>query len=124
MVDEKSGRFIYYFMVFGASISGYPHMRKVIALNGMYLCGKYEGVLLFAVAQDTQNRIYPLSYCVVDKENDAAWGFFFDKLKAFVFDESKLCVIFNRHVSIANDLARNYPLAHHGVCMRHLDENL
>ncbi|XP_047257636.1 uncharacterized protein LOC124889698 [Capsicum annuum] len=124
MVDEKSGRFIYYFMAFGASIHGYLHMRKVVAVDGMHFFGKYEGVLLFAVAQDMQNYIYPLAYCVVDKQNDASWGFFFEKLKAFVIDEPELCVISDRYVSIANGLTKYYPLAHYGVCMRHLGENL
>ncbi|KAM3289673.1 hypothetical protein P3S67_017962 [Capsicum chacoense] len=91
---------------------------------GMHLFGKYEGVLLSAVAQDMQNHSYPLAYCVVDKENDASWGFIFEKLKAFIVDESELYVISDRHVSIANDLARHYPLMHHDVYMRHLGENL
>ncbi|KAF3674232.1 hypothetical protein FXO37_06489 [Capsicum annuum] len=63
-------------------------------------------------------------YCMVDKENDALWGFFVEKLKAFVIDELELCVISDRHVSIANSLARYYPFAYYGVCMRHLGENL
>ncbi|XP_047256093.1 uncharacterized protein LOC124888844 [Capsicum annuum] len=124
MVDEESGRFIYSFMAFGASIRGYAHMRKVVAVDRTYLSGKYEGVLLSAVAQDTQNHIYPLAYCVVDKENNASWGFFFEKLKAFVVDEPELYVISDRHVSIDNGLTRHYSLAHHGVSIRHLNENL
>ncbi|XP_047270486.1 uncharacterized protein LOC124899596 [Capsicum annuum] len=97
MVDEESGRFIYYFMAFGASIRRYAHMRKVVAVDDTHFFGKYDGVLLSVVAQDTQNHIYPLAYCVVDKENDASWGFFFEKLKAFVVDEPELCVISDRH---------------------------
>ncbi|KAM3320750.1 hypothetical protein P3S67_007952 [Capsicum chacoense] len=123
-VDEESGRFIYYFMAFGDSIHGYAHMRKVVTIDGTHFSGKYEGVLLSAVTQGTQNHIYPLVYCVVDKENDASWGFFFEKLKAFVVDEPELCVISDIHVSIANRLTRHYLLAHNSVCMRHLDENL
>ncbi|KAF3635467.1 putative BURP domain-containing protein 17-like [Capsicum annuum] len=94
---EESGRFIYYFMAFGASIRGYAHMRKVVAVDGTHLLGKYKGVLLSVVTQDTQNHIYPLAYCVVDKENDESWGFFFEKLKAFVVDEPELCIISDRH---------------------------
>ncbi|KAM3267326.1 hypothetical protein P3S67_032498 [Capsicum chacoense] len=124
MVDEECGRFIYYFMEFRASIRGYAYMRKFVAVGGTYLSGKYEGIILFTVAQATQNHIYPLEYCVVDKENDASWGFFFETLKAFVVNKPELCVISERHVSIANGLARHYPLAHHGVCIRLLDENL
>ena len=124
MVDEESGRFIYYFMVFGDSIRGYAHMRKVIAIDGTHLSSKYEGVLLSAVAQDTQNHIYPLLYCVVNKENNASCDFFFKKLKAFVVDKPELCVISKRHVCIDNGLERHYLFVHHGVCMRHLGENL
>ncbi|PHT66897.1 hypothetical protein T459_31322 [Capsicum annuum] len=97
MVDEESGSFIYYFMEFGAFIRGYAHMRNVITIDGTHLSGKYEGVSLSAVAQDTQNHIYPVPYCVVDKENDASWVFFFNKLKAFVVNEPELCIISDRH---------------------------
>ncbi|XP_047264699.1 uncharacterized protein LOC124896879 [Capsicum annuum] len=123
-VEEEYGRLIYYFMAFRASIRGYAHMRKVVTVDDTHLSNKYEGVMLSTVAQVTQNHIYPLAYYVVDKENDASWGFFFEKLKAFVVDEPELCIISDRHVSIANGLARHYPLAHHGVCVRHLGENL
>ncbi|XP_047268211.1 uncharacterized protein LOC124898620 [Capsicum annuum] len=123
MVDKESGRFIYYFMVFRASIRGYALMRKVIAVDDTHLSGKYKGMLLSAVTQDMQNHIYPLVYCVVDEDNDASWGVFFEKLKAFVVDEPELCVISDRHVIIANGLARHYPLTYHDVCMRHFGEN-
>ncbi|XP_047250079.1 uncharacterized protein LOC124885869 [Capsicum annuum] len=111
-------------MAFGAFIHGYAHMRKVIAVDGTQLSGKYEGVLLFFVAQDTKTYIYLLAFCVVDKENDTVWGFFFEKLKVFVVNKLELCVISDRHVSIANCLIRYYPFVHHGVCMRYLGENL
>ncbi|KAM3326492.1 hypothetical protein P3S67_001618 [Capsicum chacoense] len=110
--------------MFGASIRGYAHMRKVVAVDGTHLSGKYAGVLLSAVAQDTQNHIYPLTYCVVDKENDESWGFFFEKLKSFVVDELELYIISDRNISIANGLARHYSLVYYGGCMRHLSENL
>jgi len=72
MVNEDSHRFMYYFLAFGACIKGFAHMRKVIAVDGIHLHGKYEGVLLSAVIQDTENHVYPISFCVVDKENDAS----------------------------------------------------
>ncbi|PHT77032.1 hypothetical protein T459_20554 [Capsicum annuum] len=58
------------------------------------------------------------AYCVVDKENDASWGFLFDMLKAFIVDEPELCVISDRHLIMDNGLARHYPLAHHGVLLK------
>ncbi|PHU23048.1 hypothetical protein BC332_08155 [Capsicum chinense] len=45
-------------------------------------------------------------------------------LKSIVEDEPILCVISDRHISIVNDFSHVYSRAHHGLCMRHLTENL
>ncbi|XP_060182022.1 uncharacterized protein LOC132611639 [Lycium barbarum] len=47
---SDDNRFLYYFVSYAACIRGYTHMRKVIAIDGTHLYGKYEGVLLSAVA--------------------------------------------------------------------------
>ncbi|XP_016579148.1 uncharacterized protein LOC107876819 [Capsicum annuum] len=99
-------------------------MGKVIAINETHLYRKYEGVLLSAVAEDTENHIYPIVFCVVYKENDASWMLFFEKLKSIVVDGPNLCLISNKHKSIANGIVKEYNHAHHGYCMRHLGENL
>ncbi|XP_016570923.2 uncharacterized protein LOC107868802 [Capsicum annuum] len=99
-------------------------MRKVIAIDGIHLYGKYGGVLLSAVAQDTENHIFPVTFCVIDKENNSSWTFFFQKLKSIIEDKPDLWVISNRHIIIANVFSRVYNYAHHGLCMRHLAENL
>ncbi|XP_049399738.1 uncharacterized protein LOC125863773 [Solanum stenotomum] len=109
---------------FGACIKGFAHMRKVIAVDGTHLHGKYDGVLLRVIAQDTENHVYPISFCVVDKENDTSWTFFFEMLKEIVVNEPDLCLISDRHKSIANGIVNVYNHAHHGYCMRHLGENL
>ncbi|KAH0632912.1 hypothetical protein KY284_035698 [Solanum tuberosum] len=95
MVNNDSHRFMYYFLAFGACIKGFAHMRKVIAVDGTHLHGKYEGVLLSIVAQDT-----------------------------IVVDEPDLYFISDRHKSIANGIVNVYNHAHHRYCMRHLGENL
>ncbi|KAM3340188.1 hypothetical protein P3S68_030058 [Capsicum galapagoense] len=98
--------------------------KKVIAVDGTHLYGKYGGVLLSAIAQDTENHIFPIAFCVEDKENDVSWTFFFEKLMSIARDEVDLCVISDRNISIANAIAHVYSRAHHGLCMRHLAENL
>ncbi|XP_047253721.1 uncharacterized protein LOC124887850 [Capsicum annuum] len=120
MVNKVDCRFMYYFLSLGPCIRGFAHMRKVIMVDGIYLSGKYERVLLSVVAQDTENHIYPIAFCIVDKENDMSWTIFFEKLKSIVVDGPNLCFIFDRHKSIA----KAYNHAHHGYCMRHLGENL
>ncbi|XP_070013315.1 uncharacterized protein [Nicotiana sylvestris] len=103
---------------------GFLFMRKVIAIDGTFLMGKYRGVLLSAVAQDSENHIFPVTFCVVDKECDAAYEYFFEQLSSIHPDSVKLCIISDRHISIANGISKFYPQAHHGFCMRHLAENL
>lgn len=46
------------------------------------------------------------------------------KVEGCFVDESDLCIIFYRHKSIANGIAKLYNHAHHRYCMRHLAENL
>ncbi|KAH0746000.1 hypothetical protein KY285_007657 [Solanum tuberosum] len=124
MVSEDTHRFMYYFLALGACIREFSHLRKVIVVDDIHLHGKYEGVLLSPVTQDTKNNVYPIAFCVVDKENDASWTFFFEKLKDIVVDESYLCFISDRHKSITNGIAKFYNHAHHRYCMRNLGKNL
>ncbi|KAM3358237.1 hypothetical protein P3S68_021168 [Capsicum galapagoense] len=46
------------------------------------------------------------------------------KLVSIVEDEPDLCVISYRHTSIVNAFSHVYSRAHHGLCIRHLAENL
>lgn len=50
-------------------------------VDDTHLHDKYEGVLMSVIAHDTKNHVYPISFCVVDKDNDAYWTFFFENLK-------------------------------------------
>ncbi|KAF3674656.1 hypothetical protein FXO38_05112 [Capsicum annuum] len=125
MVNQIDRSFAYYFLAFRACIRGYADIRKVIVIDGTHLYGKYGGVLLSAVAQDTENHIFSIAFCVVDKENDASWTFFFQKLKSIVEDEPNLWVISDRYISIANAFSRVYSHAHHGLCVnQHCGEYL
>ncbi|KAF3613327.1 hypothetical protein FXO38_36303 [Capsicum annuum] len=57
-------------------------------------------------------------------EGTWCWTFFFQKLKSIIENESDLCVISDKHISITNAFSHVYSRAHHGLCMRHLAENL
>ncbi|KAH0722838.1 hypothetical protein KY290_005493 [Solanum tuberosum] len=65
---DENGRFKYFFVAYGAWILGFAQMRKVIAVDGTFLRSKYDGVLLSAVAQDAENHIFPVAFCVVDSK--------------------------------------------------------
>lgn len=124
MVEKNSKKFKYYFIAFGAFMRGYAHIRKAIFVDGIHLYEKYQEFLLFAIAQDTKNHIYPIAHCVVGKENDASWSFSFKKLKAIVVDEPDLYIISDWNTSVASGIAKHYSHTHYGLCTRHLRENI
>ncbi|KAH0737562.1 hypothetical protein KY290_036267 [Solanum tuberosum] len=64
--------------------------EKVIVVDGTFLRSKYGGVLLPAVAQDAENHISPIAFCVVDSECDASYRYFFEQLRSFVLDTPEL----------------------------------
>ena len=83
------------------------------SVSDTLLHGKYEGVLLSVVGQDMKNHICSIAFFILDKENDAPWMFFFEKLKDIVVDESDLCFISDRHKSKPDDIETVYNSDHH-----------
>ncbi|XP_059294561.1 uncharacterized protein LOC132047549 [Lycium ferocissimum] len=94
---DANGKFKYFFVAYKAWMLGFAQMRKVIAVDGTFLKSKYEGVLLSAVAQDAENHVFPVAFCVVDKECDASYKYFFEQMRSFVDDTKELCIIYDRH---------------------------
>lgn len=91
-------RFKYLFLAFGASIQGFPYMRKVVIIDGTHLKGKYSGRLLTASAQDGNFQIFPIGFGIVDSENDQSWTWFFSKLQTVVPDSYDLVLVSDRHL--------------------------
>nr|XP_016432894.1 PREDICTED: uncharacterized protein LOC107759461 [Nicotiana tabacum] len=121
---DNCGKFQYFLIAYESWSQGFLFMRKVIAVDGTFLIGKYREVLLSAVAQDSENHIFGVAFCVVDKECDAAYEYCFEQLSSIHPDSVELCIISDRHISIPNGNSNFYPKAHHKFCMRHLAENI
>ncbi|XP_033131764.1 uncharacterized protein LOC117126779 [Brassica rapa] len=122
-IDEL-GRFMYVFLAFGASVNGYPFMRKVVVVDGTFLNGKYKGTLLTALAQDGNFQIFPIAFAMVDRENDDSWHWFFTQLKLLIPDDEGLAIISDMHNSIGKSIRNMYPLATRGICTYHLYKNI
>ncbi|XP_013719878.1 uncharacterized protein LOC106423646 [Brassica napus] len=103
-IDEL-GRFMYVFLAFGASVNGFPFMRKVVVVDGTFLNGKYKGTLLTALAQDGNFQIFPIAFAVIP-------------------DDEGLVLISDRHNSIGKAIRNVYPLASRGICTYHLYKNI
>ncbi|XP_013617968.1 PREDICTED: uncharacterized protein LOC106324567 [Brassica oleracea var. oleracea] len=122
--DDGDERFLYLFLAFGASISGFRKLRHVLVIDGTHLSGKYKGVLLTASGQDANFQIFPLAFAVVDSEDEDAWTWFLQKVERILCDSPSLAIISNRVVSISNAVSKIYPQAKHGACIVHLARNV
>ncbi|XP_013613578.1 PREDICTED: uncharacterized protein LOC106319739 [Brassica oleracea var. oleracea] len=122
---NEKGRFMYLFMSFGQSVRGfYNAMRRVIVVDGTFLKNKYKGVLLGATAVDGNYNLYPITFGVVDSENDDSWGWFFRQLKVVIADCQDLAFVSDRNVSISKVIETVYPQSAHGICIHHLLTNV
>ena len=54
--------------------------RRVVGLDGCFFKGATNGELLCAVGRDANNQMYPISWAVVEKENNDTWDWFCDIL--------------------------------------------
>ena len=80
----------------------------MINIDGTHLYGKYQGVLLIAIATNANNKVLPLTFTVVDKESGPSWGWFLEHLKISLEDviaDKDICVISVRHKGIQNTIA-------------------
>ena len=57
--------------------------RPFVGLDGCHLKGRFGGQLLFAIAKDGNDNIFPVTMVVVEQENKDSWIWF---LEQFVDD--------------------------------------
>ncbi|KAL7177357.1 hypothetical protein ACSBR2_030668 [Camellia fascicularis] len=93
--DQKSGRFVQYFILFRACIDGFNHCRPLLFLDGTFLKGRFKGNLLAAT-----------------------------NLNDVVGDGRMLTFISDRHVGLLQSMPNMFPSAYHDYCLFHLQMNL
>ena len=72
------GRQIFFraFWCFPQCVDAFRHCRPVFSIDGTFLLGKYQGTLLIAISVDANNKLVPLAFALVEKENKDSWGWF------------------------------------------------
>jgi hypothetical protein len=90
--------------------------------------GKYEGTMFIAISIDVDHQLVPLSFAIMEKENNGSWGLFLRLVQRVVVGpEREICVISDIHVRILNvvrEVIPNHSHVHHRWCTRHLTQNL
>nr|XP_016515956.1 PREDICTED: protein FAR1-RELATED SEQUENCE 8-like [Nicotiana tabacum] len=124
MVHRNPETFAYMFFAPAASIVGWCYCRPVIAVDAIFLKSKYRGVLFVVVSKDANNQIFPLSFGVVDSENNDAYIWFFGEMRKAIQVRRELVFLSDRNQSIANGIRKVYPEAHHGIRLYHFEKHL
>ncbi|XP_020216322.1 uncharacterized protein LOC109800057 [Cajanus cajan] len=94
------------FWTFKPCIDRFKYCKPIVQVDGTFLYGKYKGTLLVVVAQDGNNKIFPIAFTIVEGETVETWFFFLHYLKRHVCPQDDLCLISDRHESIKNAYTR------------------
>ncbi|XP_015970811.1 uncharacterized protein LOC107494275 [Arachis duranensis] len=127
-VDESQAYFHRLFWTFSPCIEAFCHCKPLVSIDGTHLYGRYEGMLLIAIAQDRNSNILPVAFALVEGENGESWAFFLSHLCQHVTPQPGLLVISDRHNGIkaaleAPDGGWLPPSAYRAFCIRHVAAN-
>ncbi|GJT11054.1 transposase, MuDR, MULE transposase domain protein [Tanacetum coccineum] len=122
---DDNGVFEMLFIAIGASIRTFlNYLRPVLMIDAAHLKGIYKGTNLVAVAMDGNNQIVPIAFGICKGETGPCWSWWMSVLKECIGDNPNLLFISDRHAAIALAVEKEFPLAFHAVCCRHLMMNL
>lgn len=96
----KDGRQIFFcaFWCFPQCVKAFRHYRSVFSIDGTFLIGKYQGTLLIAISCDANNKLVPLAFALVEKENNDSWRWFLRLVQIHVVGPGReVDVISDRH---------------------------
>jgi transposase-like protein len=119
--------FLSAFYTFGQYVEAFKYYCDVLSIDGTFLTGKYEGIMLIAIGIDADRQLVPLAFAIMEK-NNGSWGWFLCLVRRVVVGPGcDICVISNRHAGILNvvrEAIPNHSCVHHRWCTRHLAQNL
>ena len=106
MSSDTSLRYV--FWAFTPCIDRFKHCKPVISIDWTHLYGKYRGMLLITMATDANNKVFPLTFAIVNKESRSSWGWFLECLRVSLGDviaNKDICVISDQHLGNQNAIA-------------------
>ena len=72
--------------------------------------------------------MFPLTFVITEGQNIDSWGWFFACIRNRVPQQTAICVIFDKHLSIMEIMSDPHlgwvvPYAYHRICMCHIASN-
>ncbi|XP_076944258.1 uncharacterized protein LOC143614822 [Bidens hawaiensis] len=100
--------------------------RNLLGLDGAFIKGPHPGQLLTTVGLDPNNNIYPVSYAIVEAENNFSWTWYLQCLADDLDLDSNSYFTFinDRQKGLLPALERLFPFAEHRYRVRHIHENM
>ncbi|KAM0866038.1 hypothetical protein ACQ4PT_042911 [Festuca glaucescens] len=118
------------FWAFAQCLQAFRTCRPVLCIKGTPLCGKYQGVLLTAVALDANDSSIPVACAIVEADTKESWLWFLRNLEQAVVHQSDICIIhdYKRELIDAVEVLltsrqRKWRRAESRWCMEDLAEN-
>ncbi|KAM3284145.1 hypothetical protein P3S67_022943 [Capsicum chacoense] len=119
-------RFLRMYVCFEALKRGWiSGLRPFIGLDGTFLKGKFKGILLVALGQNSMKHFYPLAWAVIDRETARTWKWFIDLLRNSLglADGEGLTLMSDMQKGLIDVVGQLFPKAHHRWCVRHIEAN-
>jgi transposase-like protein len=121
-----TGNFERVFVCPPTSRSTFRHFRRIIAVDGTFLTGRFKLTLLLAVGIDADGHNVILAWAVVESENTSSWEYFLRHLRRCIPEiTSERCVFISDRdkglveadVLLGENCIRAY-------CCKHIEGNL
>ena len=75
MTDRDDQRwFVSVAWAFGPCIEAIPHLQPVFCIDASFLSGRYKGRLLTACGYNSDNKLVPIAFALVEKEDSIIGG--------------------------------------------------
>ncbi|XP_057795097.1 uncharacterized protein LOC131011334 isoform X1 [Salvia miltiorrhiza] len=96
--------------------------RPLIGLDGCFLKTYLGGILLCAIGKDGNNGMFPISWAIVEIENEDCWTWFLKCLleDLQIVDGNGWTFISDQQKGLQNAVANLAPRAEHRNCARHV----
>jgi hypothetical protein len=106
----------------------FVHCRPIINVDATFLTGKYKGTLMIVVGMTVENQLLPLSFVLVEGENNKRWSWFLGHVRKEVAGPGRfICMILDCHHDLLNGAKEHiegYPPLIHMWCFHHFIANI
>ncbi|KAI3714884.1 hypothetical protein L6452_21845 [Arctium lappa] len=121
LVVGENKRFKALFVSFYASLCGFQNScRPLLFLEATSLRSKYGEVLLTANAIDGNDGFFPVTFAIVDVEDDNNWRWFLEQLKSAILYSQPITFVFDREKNLKMSVLEVFGDAHVGYSIYHL----